>query len=68
MDFFSHWIVPSQFMPHGHCYLWSPTLLWLYVVSDTIIFISYYTIPVTLLYFLKKRPDLQFNWVILLFS
>jgi hypothetical protein len=25
------------FMPHGHCYLWMPELLWTYVVSESII-------------------------------
>ncbi|HSH74021.1 MAG TPA: EAL domain-containing protein [Methylophilaceae bacterium] len=68
MDFFSDWIVPSQFMPHGHCYLWTPSLLWTYVVSDSLIFLSYYTIPIALLYFVKKRRDLQFNWVFVMFS
>lgn len=68
MDFFSSWIVPSQFMPHGHCYLWSPTLLWLYVTSDSLIFISYYAIPVGLLYFVKKRKDIQFDWIFVMFS
>ena len=24
----------SSFMPHGHCYLWNPGLIWLHVVSD----------------------------------
>lgn len=68
MDFFSSWIVPSQFMPHGHCYLWKPALLWLYVISDSLIFFSYYTIPIALLSFVRKRQDLQFNWVFVMFS
>jgi hypothetical protein len=25
------------FMPHGHCYLWKPGLVWLHVGSDTLI-------------------------------
>ena len=25
------------FMPHGHCYLWNPGLVWLHVTSDVII-------------------------------
>ncbi|QDC45365.1 EAL domain-containing protein [Methylophilus medardicus] len=55
-------------MPHGHCYLWTPVLLWMYVVSDTVIAISYYTIPIALLYLVKKRADLEFNWVFVMFS
>ena len=27
----------SYFMPHGHCYLWIPTILWMHVLSDLLI-------------------------------
>ena len=56
------------FMPHGHCYLWQPDLLWTYVASDLTIAISYYTIPLALLYFVRRRKDLQFNWIFIMFS
>jgi len=68
MDLITQWLVPSQFMPHGHCYLWTPSLLWLYVASDGLIFLSYYTIPVAIIYFVRKRHDMQFNWIFWLFS
>ncbi len=68
MDAFLNLLIPSDFMPHGHCYLWTPALLWMYVVSDTVIAISYYTIPIALLYLVKKRADLEFNWVFVMFS
>ncbi|OYZ68339.1 MAG: hypothetical protein B7X98_02070, partial [Methylophilaceae bacterium 17-43-7] len=55
-------------MPHGHCYLWTPVLLWLYVVSDSVIALSYFTIPVALIYLVKKRKDIQFNWIFVMFS
>jgi signal transduction histidine kinase len=56
------------FMPHGHCYLWTPGLLWTYVVSDAVIGMSYYSIPLALTYFVRKRADLQFSGIFLLFS
>jgi signal transduction histidine kinase/CheY-like chemotaxis protein len=56
------------FMPHGHCYLWTPSLLWIYVISDSVIGLSYYSIPLALTYFVRKRTDLQFSWIFLLFS
>lgn len=68
MDALLSWLIPGDFMPHGHCYLWTPFLLWMYVVSDTVIAISYYTIPLALLYLVKKRADLEFNWVFVMFS
>lgn len=58
----------EHFMPHGHCYLWQPGLLWTYVLSDLIITASYYTIPLALVYFVRKRVDLQFNWIFIMFS
>ncbi|MDP3607705.1 MAG: EAL domain-containing protein [Methylophilus sp.] len=61
-------LIPNEFMPHGHCYLWTPVLLWLYVVSDSVIALSYFTIPLALLYLVKKRNDIQFNWIFVMFS
>src|SRR6185436_6742955 len=53
----------SNFMPHGHCFLWTPSLLWLNVISDSLIALSYLTIPFTLIYFIRKRQDLPFDWM-----
>jgi len=58
----------QNFMPHGHCFLWQPNILWLHVVSDAIIFVSYYSIPVALVYFARKRPDMPFRLLFGLFS
>jgi len=68
MDALLSFLAPENFMPHGHCYLWTPKLLWLYVISDGLIALSYFTIPVAILYFIRKRIDLDFNWVFLMFS
>ena len=56
------------FMPHGHCYLWKPELLWMNVISDMAIFLSYSAIPIALAIFAKKRKDMPFSWVFILFS
>ncbi|MBD3884901.1 sensor histidine kinase [Phormidium tenue FACHB-886] len=56
------------FVPHGHCYLWQPDLVWLHVVSDLTIAFSYLSIPVTLLWFSARRKDLPFNWIFGLFG
>ncbi len=58
----------SHFMPHGACYLWLPSLLWLHVVSDAVIVLAYYSIPVALWVFVKKRLDLAYRWVFVLFG
>jgi PAS domain S-box-containing protein len=58
----------GAFIPHGHCYLWQPELVWLHILSDSLIALAYYSIPLTLFYFVQKRQDLPFDWVFLLFG
>ncbi len=58
----------GAFMPHGQCYLWQPGLLWLHGVSDGLIALAYYSIPLTLLYFIRKRRDVPFPGVFAMFS
>ena len=67
LEFFNH-LVPADFMPHGYCYLWDPWLVWLNVASDGLITLSYYGIPVVLIYFIHKRRDLPFNWIFWMFG
>ncbi len=63
MQILRHLFSSSDFMPHGFCYLWNPGLVWLHLVSDTLISISYLSIPVTLIYFIRKRRNLPFHWM-----
>ncbi|MBD0269951.1 MAG: PAS domain S-box protein, partial [Cyanobacteria bacterium Co-bin8] len=58
----------GPFIPHGHCYLWKPELVSLHLISDALIAAAYYSIPITLLYFVRKREDLPFNRIFLLFA
>ena len=58
----------TSFMPHGACYLWKPSILWLHVISDALVVLSYYSIPFALLYFVYKRKDLVYRWVFVLFG
>ncbi len=39
----------STFMPHGQCYLWDANLLRLHGISDALIAVAYFSIPLTLL-------------------
>lgn len=58
----------SQYIPHGHCYLWQTPLIWLHVVSDLLIAAAYYSIPIMLVYFVQKRQDVPFKAIFILFS
>lgn len=55
-------------MPHGHCYLWRPEILWLHVVSDAIIFLAYMMIPITIFVLLRRRPSVPYKWTLLMFG
>jgi CHASE3 domain sensor protein len=55
-------------MPHGYCYLWDPRIVWLHVISDGLITLSYYCIPVVLIYFIRKNRDLPFNRIFWMFG
>src|SRR5258708_5106587 len=61
-------LLSSDFMPHGYCYLWDPTILWLHVISDALITLSYYCIPIVLVYFIRKNRDLPFNRIFWMFG
>jgi len=58
----------SQFLPHGYCLSWDPLLLWSLVGSHAVIGLSYYSIPIALLVFIRRQPDLKFNWIFALFG
>lgn len=68
MNFFRQLFSSNLFMPHGHCYLWRPGLVWLHVLSDSLIFLSYLSISLTLVYFIRKRRDVPFNWMFVCFG
>jgi signal transduction histidine kinase len=55
------------FMPHGHCYLWIPSLLWMHVVSDALIGTAYLGISL-ILYLLVRSIRLPFSPVFVAFG
>ncbi|MFB2879112.1 ATP-binding protein [Floridanema aerugineum] len=67
-DFIINLFGSGSFIPHGHCYLWKPSLVWLHLSSDALIGLAYYSIPLTLFHFVSKRKDLPFHWIFLLFA
>ena len=59
----------ERFMPHGHCYLWDPGILWTSVLSDALIFAAYVSIPITLVFgIMRRRKDLPFDWMFVCFG
>ncbi len=68
LQFLQSFFSDGSFIPHGHCYLWKPWLVWMHIASDSLIALVYYSIPIILVYFVKKREDLPFKWIVLLFG
>ncbi len=68
MSEFLRKLFSSDFMPHGYCYLWKPEVIWLHAISDGLIALSYYFIPLMLVYLVRKRRDLPFHWMFFMFG
>jgi PAS domain S-box-containing protein len=58
----------GDFMPHGMCYLWNTRLIYLHVISDSLIALSYFAIPLILLWLVRKRRNVPFGWMFGLFG
>lgn len=64
--FFSGLFEP--FVPRQVCMNHEQGVIWLHAVSDTMIALAYFSIPVALLYFVSRRRDLAFHWMFLMFA
>ncbi len=58
---------PAGFPARWNCGEWSPFLGWLHILSDLTIWFAYMGIPAVLLYFVRRRQDLPFLPVFVLF-
>jgi len=58
----------GSFIPHESCYLSTSGFVWLNVISDSLITLAYYSIPIMLGYFVYKRPTIPFERIFLLFG
>ncbi|CAK0746123.1 two-component system, sensor histidine kinase and response regulator [Azospirillaceae bacterium] len=63
LEFFS----TDRFIPHGFCLTWRPDVFLANVISDSIIAVSYFSIPLAIVYFTIKRRDVTFYKVSYLF-
>lgn len=58
----------TDYMPHGHCYFWDPGIMWTHAISDSIIALAYFIIPVSLIKIVRKRNDFSYIWMLVLFA
>jgi PAS domain S-box-containing protein len=63
------WLFDSTSLtPHGFCLLWEPGLIAAYAASDIGIALAYFTIPLALVIFARRRQDLIFRPIVWLFA
>ena len=55
-------------LPHGYCLSWQPDLLLLHIASNALIALAYFSIPVTLWVFVRRRADLGFRQIFVMFG
>jgi len=58
----------GSFMPHGHCYLWTPVMVWLQVISNLVIGLAYVSISTTLYIIIRRIRDIPFSWMYIAFG
>jgi PAS domain S-box-containing protein len=65
------WLAPffdvQTLSPHGICLLWRPELIWTHAISDVLIGLAYFSIPLALGVFLYHRRDVRFGWAVWMF-
>lgn len=57
-----------EYLPHGFCIAWNPQLLAMHVISDLLIAIAYFSIPIGIVYVARRRPDAELQPIYYLFA
>lgn len=57
-----------EYLPHGFCIAWNPQLLAMHVISDLLIALAYFSIPIGIVYVARKRPDAVLQPIYYLFA
>ncbi len=68
LEFFTRLFDTSDFPPRWRCGNWTDSHGWLHILSDIGIWSAYFAIPILLLFFAGRRPDIPFRRVFLLFG
>lgn len=56
------------YTPRARCMFLEKPVIWLHFVSDLIIAVAYFSIPVALIYFVRRRRDIAFHWIFWMFA
>lgn len=67
-EFYANIFDTADWPARWHCGNWSDFHGWLYIISDLLIWAAYFTIPVMLIYFIKKKSGVPFQRIFWLFG
>jgi two-component system sensor histidine kinase/response regulator len=67
-DQLSSFLAVNGFLPHGYCISWSPPLVLIYVISDLLIFLAYFSMPLAIIHFSRQRPDFPYTRLLWMFA
>ncbi|MGC4031740.1 MAG: ATP-binding protein [Tepidisphaeraceae bacterium] len=56
------------YTPRRVCMNYETGLIWLHLISDALIMLAYFSIPFALVYFVRRRRNLAFNWIFVCFA
>jgi hypothetical protein len=68
MDELTGIVARAGFLPHGYCFQWSPGLLWTMVSSDLAIALAYFSIPLVIASYARRRPQVNLGSLATLFA
>jgi hypothetical protein len=58
----------ETFTPRQQCMNFEADVVWMHVVSDGLIALSYFSIPIAVFYFVRRRRDVAFHWMFVMFA
>lgn len=58
----------NEYLPHGFCIAWNSQLLAMHVISDILIALAYFSIPIGIVYVARKRAEAVFQPIYYLFA
>ncbi len=69
VDFFRNLFSTSDWPPRWQCGTWTPFQGWLYIVSDLMVWLAYFLMPLIILNYLsKKKAGVKFHKIYFLFA
>jgi PAS domain S-box-containing protein len=67
-DFFTQLMDSSDWPPRWHCGKWTEFHGWLYIISDLLIWSSYFAIPVVIIKYISRKQEARFIRLYFLFA